>query len=316
MDTSDPFTLGHELGYQEYMISRYVEMLGNREAIKLFLFNEKKLPVSIRLNDLRAPFDLTIRLLKQKNVELEDVKDFPEAKVVVKTKVPIGATPEYLNGYYMLQGFNSLYPVKVLNPQPGELIGDLAAAPGGKTTYMAQRMKNNGTIVAIDVNTNRCRALRSNLARMGVINTIVLNIDARDVTKLNLKFDRILLDAPCSGSGVIVSDPTRKSSKSLSDLKHYSEYQYQLLLSALKTLKKGGTLVYCTCSLEPEENELVISKVLKQGTVEICETGINGDSGLTKFKAYTFDESLSKATRLYPHKTGGEGFFIAKLKKL
>lgn len=315
MDISDVFKLGQELGYREYMIPRYVEMLGVKETIKLLLFNEQDLTPSIRLNSLRVPYDVTINLLKRKGVKLENVKEFPEAKRVLQSRVPIGATPEYLNGYYMLQGINSLYPIKALNPLPGELIADLAAAPGGKTTYIAQQMCNKGTIIAVDVNTNRCRALKSNIARMGVTNTIVLNIDARNIKKLNIKFDKILLDAPCSGSGVIVSDPSRKTSKSLEDLIHYSQYQYQILKEAIQVLKKGGTLVYCTCSLEPEENELVISKVLEEDEVEICDTDIKADPAITKFKDYTLAPEIKKAIRIYPHKFEGEGFFIAKLVK-
>ncbi|MHA1303697.1 MAG: RsmB/NOP family class I SAM-dependent RNA methyltransferase [Candidatus Heimdallarchaeaceae archaeon] len=310
---SDAHELGKSYGYLPYMIDRYLEMLGEEETLKLLKFNESPLPTTIRLNSLRSSYERTLFLLNKKRIVLRDFTDLPEGKEVIKSPVPIGATPEYLNGFYMLQGKNSLYPPRILNPQPGEIVGDFAAAPGGKTTHLAQLMKNKGTIIALEVSKKRCRALSSNLSRMGVKNTIVLNMDASEVKRMNIQFDRILLDAPCSGSGVIVSDPSRKSSKSETDLLNYQKLQTKLLCRAVETLKPGGSIVYCTCSLEPEENELVLTSVLEQYDLELLPINIVADPGLSEFQGYTFHQDLKKAVRLYPHKTGGEGFFIAKM---
>jgi NOL1/NOP2/sun family putative RNA methylase len=295
------------------MIERFIKMMGEEETKKLLLFNEKELKKVIRLNSLRWAFPQIIKLLENKGITLEDIEGLPEAKEVLKSSIPIGATPEYLNGYYMLQGKNSMYPPRILEPKNGELIGDFAAAPGGKTTHLAQLMDNDGTIIASEISANRCRILRSNLARMGVKNTIVLNKDSRNISSLGLEFDKVLLDVPCSGSGIIVSDKSRKKTKSLDDIMNYHTNQVSLLSEAIKTIKPGGELVYCTCSLEPEENELVISEILKQDKVKLVEINLKGDSGITKFEEYEINPQLSKARRLYPHKTKGEGFFIAKL---
>jgi NOL1/NOP2/sun family putative RNA methylase len=295
------------------MIERFIQMMGEEETKKLLFFNEKELKKVIRLNSLRCAFPQIIKLLENKGITLADIEGLPEAKEVLKSSIPIGATPEYLNGYYMLQGKNSMYPPRILEPKNGELIGDFAAAPGGKTTHLAQLMDNDGTIIASEISANRCRILRSNLARMGVKNAIVVNKDSRNISSLGLEFDKVLLDAPCSGSGIIVSDKSRKKTKSLDDIMNYHTNQVSLLSEAIKTIKPGGELVYCTCSLEPEENELVISEILKQDKVKLAKINLKGDSGITNFEEYEINPQLSKAKRLYPHKTKGEGFFIAKL---
>ncbi|NPD87939.1 MAG: RsmB/NOP family class I SAM-dependent RNA methyltransferase [Asgard group archaeon] len=313
---SDTFNLGDQYGYQRYMIERFIEMIGEAETKKLLYFNERKLHKVIRLNSLRIPIPQIKLLLEKKGVELEDIEGLPEGKRIVKSSVPIGATTEYLNGYYMLQGKNSLYPSRILNPKKGELIGDFAAAPGGKTSHLAQLMENEGTILASEISTNRCRILRSNLARMGVRNTIIINMDSKRISSLKLAFDKVLLDAPCSGSGIIVTDKSRKQSKSRVDIMNYHSNQVSLLSETIKTVKPGGELVYCTCSLEPEENELVISKILEQETVQLVEIDLEGNPGIIDFEDYNINPQIAKTRRLYPHKTSGEGFFIAKMVKL
>ena len=124
--------------------------------------------------------------------------------------MPIGATPEYLAGHYILQSASSFLPVIALAPQPNEKILDMAAAPGGKTTYIAQLMKNTGVLIANDLKKDRIKSLNANLARLGVTNSVVVNYDGRKINKVYQKFDRVLLDAPCTGIGVISRDPQIK----------------------------------------------------------------------------------------------------------
>lgn len=127
--------------------------------------------------------------------------------------MPIGATPEYLAGHYILQSASSFLPVIALAPQPNEKILDMAAAPGGKTSYIAQLMKNTGILVANDLKKERLKSLNANLHRLGIHNTVVVNYDGRKLPKIYTKFDRVLLDAPCSGIGVISRDPSIKVQK-------------------------------------------------------------------------------------------------------
>lgn len=310
------YKLADTYGYLPYMIERYLDLMGNEETEKFLMYNEKELLDTIRLNSIRCNISRTENLLESKGVWLEKIEKVKEGRVVKSSPVPIGATPEYLNGYYMLQGKNSMYPSLILSPDTHDLVGDLTAAPGGKTSHLAQLMKNQGKILALDVSANRCRSLRSNLSRMGVSNTIVLNMDSRNIRKLGIKFDKILLDAPCSGSGVIIHDETRKTSKNLTDVLEFTSIQTELLSVAIDCLIPNGELVYCTCSLEPEENELVISNVLNMKDLSLINIGMDiGEPGLTRFQSYNFASDLIKAKRLYPHKSNGEGFFIAKMVK-
>ncbi len=128
--------------------------------------------------------------------------------VVFDSKVPIGATPEYMAGHYMLQGASSFLSVMALAPQPGERVLDMAAAPGGKSTYISAVMKNHGLLVSNDANEKRIKSLAANLQRMGVRNAVVTCVDGRQAPSLGVAFDRVLLDAPCSGLGVISKDPS------------------------------------------------------------------------------------------------------------
>ncbi len=133
--------------------------------------------------------------------------------VVYSSQVPLGATPEYLAGHYILQGASSMLPVMALAPQENERILDMASAPGGKTTHIAALMRNTGLLYANDANRDRCKAVVGNLHRLGVTNTVVCSYDGRKLEKIMKGFDRVMLDAPCSGTGVIAKDPSVKTKK-------------------------------------------------------------------------------------------------------
>jgi len=223
---------------------------------------------------------------------------------------------EHILGYIFIQDASSMIPPIVLDPKPDELILDLCAAPGAKTTQMAQMTGNNGLIIANDIGLKRIKALTSNLQRMGVMNTIVISVDGRVLwKKIDFKFDKILLDVPCSASGTYNLENTKRISERL--LRYLSGVQKALLKSAYNMLKEDGIMVYSTCSLEPEENEAVIDYVLKNLSVELEEIKIKGIEtidGFTFWNEMRFDESLRKTKRVI--KKGQEGFFIAKLRKI
>ncbi|KAJ1356585.1 rRNA (cytosine-C5-)-methyltransferase nop2 [Parelaphostrongylus tenuis] len=174
--------------------------------------------------------------------------------VVYDSQVPIGATPEYLAGHYMIQGLSSLLPVMALAQQPGDRVLDMCAAPGGKTSHIAGLMKNSGVLFANDANIARCRAVIGNLHRLGVNNAIVSNLNAEECAKLAPNgFDRVLLDAPWSGTGVIWQDPTVKASNDSQDIQRKDTMQRQLILAALDSVDakstSSGYVVYSTCSV-------------------------------------------------------------------
>jgi len=179
-------------------------------------------------------------------------------------------------------------------------------------------MDNKGVILAVERSRERLRALRSNLSRLGVEIAVVLKWDARFLGKLEIKADKVLLDAPCSGEGLTPIDPSRRVKTKFEDLTRFSKIQEELLMVAYNIAKQGGTIVYSTCSIAPEENEFVINSVLERlkGKLKVAPLNIGyGEKGYTRIFGYELDPSLEYCRRFYPHKHGCEGFFICKLVK-
>ena len=200
--------------YNPDLIDVIFDLFSPSEAVEFIEANENQRPVTVRTNTLKTKRKDLAKTLIQRGVNLEPVAEWSKVGLkITESQVPIGATPEYLAGHYILQSASSFLPVIALAPQPGEKILDMAAAPGGKTTYIAQLMKNTGILVANDLKKDRLKSLSANLQRLGVTNCVVTNYDGRKVPKMFTKFDRCLLDAPCSGLGVIARDPSIKMQK-------------------------------------------------------------------------------------------------------
>ncbi|MFX0029708.1 MAG: RsmB/NOP family class I SAM-dependent RNA methyltransferase, partial [Candidatus Hermodarchaeota archaeon] len=308
--------LAEEYGYLPYMIERYFQILGVDDTLELLKANEKPLIPSIRVNTLKIKaFDLK-RRLESKGFELNTVESIPYAFKVMKETLNLGSTHEFLQGYYYLQNIASMLPAIILNPKPEDIVIDMCAAPGSKATHLAQLMNNEGTIILIDRNRERIPALEMNVRRMGIINSIVLNMDAIEILKLNIKATKILLDAPCTGEGLIRQDPNRKKSRKLKDIKKMASVQKKLLKVGLNTLQPEGELLYSTCSIAPEENEMVVHEVLdeEQNFRIIKISNTYGVRGLTEVFGMNLKEDLEYSQRLYPHIHDTIGFFLCLLK--
>lgn len=269
----------------------------------------------LRINTLKISSDLLVRRLKKKKVFLEKVS-FLDNGFFYDASFSLGSTPEYLQGFYYLQEAASQLPVKVLGPSKSDLVLDMAASPGGKTSQISQLMNNEGVVVALDTEHKRLKSLINNLERLSVSNVLVYKKDARFVSDLGLKFDKILLDAPCSGNFCV--EPGYFSKRSIDDLKQRGRLQKELLNAGLDVLKKDGFLVYSTCSLEPEEDELVVDAILKnRRDVVLVDTGLGvGVEGLTVVFGSELDSSLKLSRRFWPHLENTEGFYIAMFKKI
>ncbi|MFH2105818.1 MAG: RsmB/NOP family class I SAM-dependent RNA methyltransferase [Candidatus Micrarchaeota archaeon] len=226
-----------------------------------------------------------------------------------ETNYAIGRTWEYFLGYIYPQSLSSMLVSPVLDPKPGECILDVAASPGSKFSHMAMLMQNKGVLVANDIKKDKISAIYSTINRLNILNSIVT---VRDGTQLDWKerFDKILLDAPCTALGSGESAPERWQ---LENSQKISVLQKKMLFSAYDALKKGGELVYSTCTYAKEENEAVVANLLDNvstAKLESIELDIPHESGLSEY-----GNEFKKVYRIYPQHINSEGFFIAKIKK-
>lgn len=308
--TQESKSLAKEHAYSEWIMNRFLHYIPD---VHKFLKTMDQPPqLYIRVNSLKISKSELKNRLTERGFVLDDTM-LKDVFSVRKAPHPLGATPEYLLGYYYIQDLSSCISVVAMDPKNEETNLDMCAAPGGKTSYIAQKMENTGLLVAMEANKRRMNSIVFNLNRCGVMNTCVYNMDARKAAELGLEYDNILLDAPCTCEGVIQKDVKRKTSRTPEDIEFCSTQQIKLIDTAVSLLKPGGILVYATCSFAPEENELIVDHVLQKYDVEIVPIPY-GSEGLTKFGDLGFDSQVKKTRRFYPHIHSTLGFYIAKIR--
>ena len=323
--SKEAWHLAAEYGYLPYIVQRYIDMLGLDGAIRLIeAFKHPPKPV-VRVNrTLIEPAQLEQRL-RSLGFQLDKIPWSDNAYWVVKSpeSPTIGSTHEYLKGYYYVhRDATSLLPVILLMHEYSGDVLDACAAPGGKTTHIAEllKLRGGGLVYANDLVLYRLRALIGHVMRLKLDNVVVMWSDARKLPqKIGRKFARVLLDAPCSGEGRISVDPTRKTKTSLLDLAIMVRREIELLWSLVDVVEPGGILAYVTCSIAPEENEYVVSEVLsKKGGLELVEPPVRPlkfSKGLTEYRGLKFHPETEKCLRVWPFEHGLFGYAICLLRR-
>lgn len=278
------------------------------------------IPHTIRFNRLKGEEDQLKTFLEEQGFKLKSIPNLKEVYRIKYQPFPIGKSLSHFLGHFYVQDIASMLPPRVLNPVPGEIVLDISAAPGSKTTQMAVIMNNQGMILANDIIQKRIRALINNLQRFGIVNTaVVKNYGESFGNQYFETFDKVLLDPACSGLGTLHKSPEVLSWWTPNHCIRLASSQRALIGSAIKALKPGGLLVYSTCTLTVEENEEIVDFALEQFPVELEPIELQGlftRPGITKFGDKTFHTQMELARRLYPFENQTEGFFIAKIRKI
>jgi NOL1/NOP2/sun family putative RNA methylase len=303
------------------LLDRWKELYSEKELRMLLDALSTQQQFSFRTNTLKINSESLIRLLEKQYFKLQKVNWYPDAFILQNKSIrELTETDAYKQGLFYIQNLSSMIPALVLDSKPYEKILDIAAAPGSKTTQIAMKMQNTGELTANDLSFKRLFKLKENLSRMGVTNAKVLNLPGESLwKKLPEYFDKSLVDVPCSMEGRIrCDDPKTYQDWSTKKIKQLAKLQKYLLRSAISATRVGGTIVYSTCTLAPEENEEVIEWVVKKSpnalSVEkITLPNISFQTGLITWKKKQFAHTKNCA-RIFPNKSM-EGFFIAKLSK-
>jgi len=257
------------LGYShpDWLVERWVSRYGEEDTRKLLEWNNTPAPTFARINTLRVTHEKLLQQWRNENVDYDFVlRDWLEENLVfeLKSHPPLSAMRSFQQGGFYVQDPSTLLAVELLAPKPGERVLDACAAPGGKTTFIAQRMKNSGKIVALDRGAHRLERLQENLKRLGVSCVTVVDVSAPPGVELVLPFDRALVDVPCSNTGVLRRRLELRWRITPEEIKRLTVEQADRLREAARHVKSGGRLVYSTCSLEPEENRQVVDAFLAE----------------------------------------------------
>ncbi len=310
-----PFPDAAKYVFKDKFVERYSKLTDWEEFKKYTLSFLRK---SIRINTLKISVEECAKRL-QNDWNLEPVLWCKEGFFIEHKggRLDVGNTIEHALGYYYVQEAASMIPPVVLDPQPGDIILDMAASPGSKASQIAQYLKNEGMVVANDVKGDRLAALGINMQRIGSYNHIITLMQGEKFADAGVVFDKVLLDAPCSGTGTIRKSPKTIMMWNPDMVKRLSRMQRKLIMAAWKVLKPGGTLVYSTCSTEPEENEAVVSYLLENAKdARMLEIDLPIKSKpILEFDGEIYNPEVHNCLRMWPQDNDTEGFFVAGIRK-
>jgi 16S rRNA (cytosine1407-C5)-methyltransferase len=300
----------------DYLTSLY----GKESAEKYTQFIESEPAQYIRINLAKiSRSNLSDLLYKKYQIQTDSVKNFDNVLKIIAGNDKIGKTLEHILGLYYIQSLSSMLPPLILNPNHNDIVMDLCGAPGSKSTELAEMMDNKGTLLINEIDNERIKALVFNLERMNVINAAVIHSKGEVLSKIyNDHFTKVLVDAPCSGLGIIQKKGEVSNWWSLNHVDRLQQLQIRLLIAAIKMAKVGAEIVYSTCTLSVEENELVIDKILEKYPVELLdiELPVPVRKAFTEYEGKQLNPELKKAIRILPWEFDSDGFFLVKLRKI
>lgn len=289
-----------------WLVKRWVKAFGYEEAARLCAFDNEEAVLSLRVNTWKSTREKVLEMLAASGAEGTVSAWAPEG-ILCRSHGALDELELLQQGLCQVQDESSMLVAHVVGAKPGEFVLDCCAAPGGKTTHLAALMENRGHIVAGDIYEHKLNRIRENAERMGISIIEPMLMDAREAgTKFFGRADRVLVDAPCSGLGVLRRKPDARWNKSEQDLKDLPRLQMEILRSAAKAVKAGGVLVYSTCTIERGENQEVVEQFLQE----------HADFSLERTGAFLPLKKREEAmVQLYPQRDGTDGFFIARMKR-
>ena len=296
--------------HPDWLVERWLKYFDMEQIEALLEANNEKAPLVLRTNSRRGTREALLELLQSNNINASPTPWSPQG-IMVESRALVDKLPGFHEGRFQVQGEASQLVIYLLDPQPGERILDACAAPGGKTTHIAELMDDTGDITATDISAKGLQKVGENIKRLRLKSVRTVQADlTKGLNELGQPFDRILVDAPCTGFGTLRSHPEIKWNRGEADIKRLSDLQKKILTNAASYLKRGGVLIYSTCTLIDDENEKVVEKFLEQ----------HGEFVLDAAAAYLPAQAQSLIRGNYfmalPHRHHIDGFFAARMRKL
>jgi 16S rRNA (cytosine967-C5)-methyltransferase len=298
----DEFPEDIKYGHPSWILEELEDYLGKERAISIAKYNNLPSFISIRVNTLKTNKENLKRLLLEDNIKVRESLLYSNA-LIIEDGFSIEDYPLFKNGYFTIQSESSMLTSVILNPRPFEKVADLCSAPGTKSTHLAEIMENKGEIFSIDIHPSRIKLINKNAERLGINIIKTINMDVLQLPEsFNNKFDKVLLDVPCTGLGVLRHKPEIKWRRNRDDIYKLSKLQYSLLERGAKLLKKGGSILYSTCTLTWQENEGVVLSFLQRNPIFYLDNFfLNG-------------KKYNGIIRILPDEYNTDGFFISLIR--